>query len=95
MSRRSSAARIGAQTATGGVAVVADSSAIGSSSALPDAFWITARIHQDLRGHTLTAAAVPGAEAEPEDREDADQQPGDVEPDQDVPGHDGDHDNEN
>ncbi len=36
MSRRSSAARIGAQTTTGGVVVVADSSAIGSSSALPD-----------------------------------------------------------
>jgi hypothetical protein len=31
-----SAARIGAQTTTGGVVVVADSSAIGSSSALPD-----------------------------------------------------------
>jgi XTP/dITP diphosphohydrolase len=37
MSRRSSAARIGAQTTTGRVVVVADSSTIGSSSALPDA----------------------------------------------------------
>src|ERR1017187_4654418 len=36
VSRRSSAARIGAQTTTGGVVVVADSAAIGSSSALPD-----------------------------------------------------------
>src|ERR1035441_3100834 len=36
MSRRSSAARIGAQRTTGGVVVVANSSAIGSSSALPD-----------------------------------------------------------
>src|ERR1022692_4572422 len=37
VSRRSSAARIGAQTTTGGVVVVvADSSAIGSSAAWPD-----------------------------------------------------------
>ena len=49
MSRRSLAARIGAQTATGGVVVVADSSAIGSSSAWRIAAWITARIHQDPR----------------------------------------------
>jgi hypothetical protein len=49
VSHESSAARIGAQTTTGGVVVVANSSAIGSSSALPDAAWITARIHQDPR----------------------------------------------
>jgi len=42
-------ARIGAQTTPGGVVVVANSSAIGFSSALPDADWITARIHRDLR----------------------------------------------
>jgi hypothetical protein len=36
VSRGSSAARIGAQTTTGCVVVVADSSAIDSSSALPD-----------------------------------------------------------
>jgi len=49
---RSSAARIGVQTATGGVVVVADRSAIGSSSALPDAAWTAARIHQDLGATT-------------------------------------------
>jgi hypothetical protein len=42
-------ARIGAQTTTGGVVVVANSSTIVSSSALPDAAWIAARIHQDLQ----------------------------------------------
>jgi hypothetical protein len=42
-----SAARIGAQTTTGGVVVGADSSAIGASSALPDAAWIPDRIHQE------------------------------------------------
>jgi hypothetical protein len=47
MSLGSSAARIGAQTTTGGVVVVADSSAIDFSSALPDPAWITARIRQD------------------------------------------------
>src|ERR1035441_9863821 len=49
MSRGSSAARIGAQTTAGGVVVVADSSAIGSSSAWPDRRLDTARIHQDPR----------------------------------------------
>jgi len=49
VSPRPSAARIGAQAATGGVVVVANSTTIGSSSALPDAAWITARIHQGLR----------------------------------------------
>jgi len=43
------AARIGAQTTTGGVVVVADRPTIGSSSALPDRRLATARIHQDLR----------------------------------------------
>jgi Pterin binding enzyme len=46
----SSAARIGAQTTTGGVVVVADRTTIGSSSALPDAAWIAARIRQDPAG---------------------------------------------
>ena len=50
--RRSSAARFGAQTTTGGVVVVAHSSAMGSSSAWPDAAWITARIHQDPQDTT-------------------------------------------
>jgi hypothetical protein len=49
MSRRSSAARIGAQTTTGYIVVVANGTTICSSSALPDAAWITARIHQDPR----------------------------------------------
>jgi hypothetical protein len=43
--RRGSALR----TTNGGVVVVADSSTIGSCSALPVAVWITARIHQDPR----------------------------------------------
>jgi hypothetical protein len=49
VSRRSSAARIGAQATTGRVVVVANRTTIGSSSALPDAAWFAARIHQDLR----------------------------------------------
>jgi len=49
MTRRSLVARIGAQTTTGGVVVVANRTTIGSSSALPDAAWITARIHQGPR----------------------------------------------
>jgi len=49
VSRRPLAARIGAETTTGCVIVVANSTDIGSSSALPDAAWITARIHQDPR----------------------------------------------
>jgi hypothetical protein len=49
VSRRPLAARIGAETTTGCVIVVANSTDIGSSSALPDAAWITARIHQDQR----------------------------------------------
>jgi len=47
VSGRFSAAQTGAQTTTGGVAVVADSSAIGSSSHRTAA-WITARTRQDL-----------------------------------------------
>jgi Protein of unknown function (DUF1638) len=46
----SSAARIGAQATTGGVVVVADRTTIGSSSALPDAARIAARIRQDPPG---------------------------------------------
>lgn len=57
MSPKSSAARIAAQTTTGYVVVVADSSTIGSSSALPDAAWIAARIHQDL-GDTPEGASM-------------------------------------
>ena len=49
MSRRSSTARIGAQATTCGVVVVADSAAIDSSSAWPDAARIAAHIRHDLR----------------------------------------------
>src|SRR6185312_17348923 len=61
----SSAARIGAQTTTGGVVVVAHSSAMGFSSAWPAAAWITARIHQDPRDTAL--AEVPGGIADGRD----------------------------
>jgi hypothetical protein len=54
MSRRSLAARTGAQTTTGGVVVVADSTTIGSSPPCRVAAWLcwpwmAARIHRDLR----------------------------------------------
>jgi len=59
----SSAARIGAQTTTGCVVVVADSSAIGSSSALPDAALRTGDAGPEIvdrREIDLTPADVPG-----------------------------------
>ena len=72
MSRRSLAARTGAQTTAGRVVectVVADSSAIGSSktsTVLPDAAWpcwlgMAARIHQDQRDAPWAPSLLPGA----------------------------------
>jgi len=49
------------RTTTGGVVVVADSSTIGSSSALPVAVWITARNPPRSTGHALANPGCPGS----------------------------------